>query len=148
MVNVTSENIFINAKLSEINDIMKNTRLEYDQQYGEHYCREIEVRCNFKFFDEIKNKTKNFTIKHYHLHGINKTIVASQGRYELFKPNKLIILVQGIISKNVINTYMKFNNFPTLWIIFFIKNAKNSDYVYNFVIDRLMIFIDIAVNGI
>ena len=58
--------------------------------------------------------------------------MASQGRYEYFKAIKLIILIEGSISKNVINTYMKCNNIPRLWIIFFLKFANNNDYEYNF----------------
>ena len=115
---VTSEYIFINRKY-EIKDIIKNTRLEYDGEYGYEYCRKIEVRCNIEIFDKIKNKTKKVTIKPYHLHGINKTMIASQGRYELIEPNKSIISIEGSISKNVINTYTKSNNFPRLWRIFF-----------------------------
>ena len=45
-------------------------------------------------------------------------MVASQGRYELLKPNKLIILI-GKISKNVLDTYMKRNKIPRLKITFF-----------------------------
>ena len=102
---VTSEYIFLNPELNEMSDIIANTRREYDRKYGDYYCRKIEVRCNLKCFDKIKYKTKNITIQHYHLHGTNKTIVASQGRYESIKPNKLIILIEGNISKNVINTW-------------------------------------------
>ena len=63
----------MNPKLNEITDIINNTRLEHDQNYGDNYCRKIEVRCNIKFFHKIKNKTKNITIKYYYLHrGIQK----------------------------------------------------------------------------
>ena len=59
-------------------------------------------------------------------------MVASQERYELFKPNNLIILIEGNISKNVMNTYMNCKNISRIWILFFLKNANNMDYVYNF----------------
>ena len=72
---------------------------------------------------------KNITIKHYHVHGINKTMVASEGRYKLFQPNKMIIFIEGKFSKIVINTYMKCNDIPSLWIIFYLKIANNGDYV-------------------
>ena len=94
MIIVTSDYLFINPKINEIKDIIKNTRLEYDRKYGDKCCRKIEVRCNNKFFDKTKNKTTNITIKHYRLHGINKTMVASEGRYELIRPNKLLILIE------------------------------------------------------
>ena len=59
-------------------------------------------------------------------------MVPSQGKYELIKPNNLIILLERHISKNVKNTYKKCNNIPRLWRIFFLKIANNRDYVYNF----------------
>ena len=130
---VTSEYVFNNPKLDELTDFIKNTRLENDKKYGDNYCRKIEVRCNVKFFDKIKNKAENVTIKHCHVHyGKNKTIIASQGRYEIIKPNKLIILIEGSIYKNVINTYMKCNNIPILWRKLFLKIANNKDYSYKF----------------
>ena len=94
MIIVTSEYIFMNRKLNEINDLLKNARLENDRKYGDNYCRKIKVIYNCKFFDKIKNKTKNITIKHYHLHGLNKTMIASQGRYEIIRPNKLNFLIE------------------------------------------------------
>ena len=133
---VTSEIVFINPKLDEITDIIKNTQLEHDKKYGDNYCRKIGVRCNINFFDKIENKTKNFTIKHYHVHyGINKTVIASRGKHGLVKPNKLIILIEGNIYKNVINTYLKCK-IPILWRKFFLKIANNKDYVYYFCNNR------------
>ena len=90
----------------------------------------LDVKLNFLI--KKKNKTKKIMIKHYHLHGINKTMVASQGRFELIEPNKLIILIEETIKKNVINFYMKCNNIPELWIIYFLKMANNRECVYNF----------------
>ena len=75
---VTNEYIFLNPERNEINDIIDNTILKHNKKYGDYYCREIKIRYNIKFFDKIKNKTKNITTKR----GINRTIVASQGRYE------------------------------------------------------------------
>ena len=96
----TSEYRFLNPKLNEIIDIINNTQLEHDQKYGDDYCRKIEVRCKIEFSDKIKNKTKNITINHYCIHrGIEKMIVASQGRYELLRPNKLINLIEEIFTK-------------------------------------------------
>ena len=60
---VTTEYIFNNPKLNEVNNIIKNTLLEYDQKYGYDYCRKVNVNFNVKFFDKIKNKTINITIE-------------------------------------------------------------------------------------
>ena len=129
---VTNEHVFNNPKLGELADIIKDTRLEFVKNYGKNYCRRNEVRCNVKCFNRIQNKTKNITIKHYFVHyGKRKTIIASQGSYGIFEPNKLIILLEGIIYKSIIITHMKCNNIPTLGRKFFLKIANNRDYVYN-----------------
>ena len=57
---VTSEYIFLNPKLSGINDIIEKTRVEHDQKYGDSYCGEIGIKYNNNFLDTIKNKTKKF----------------------------------------------------------------------------------------
>ena len=59
---VTSEYTFINPKIKEMKDIIKNTRLEHDRNYGDNYCRKNDVRCNIKFFDKIENKTKKLRV--------------------------------------------------------------------------------------
>ena len=61
---VTSEIVYNNLKLNEINNYIKNTQLEYNQKYGYDYYREVNVKCNVKFFDKIENKTKNIVIEH------------------------------------------------------------------------------------
>ena len=101
---------FLNPKLNEINDNMKNTIVEPNKKYGDNHCKIIEFKYNINFFDKTKNKTKNITTKR----GTKKTIIASQGRYEYIKVNKLIIILEGSISTNFINTYMKCNNITLL----------------------------------
>ena len=44
----------------------------------------------------------------------------------------MTLLIEGSISKNVINTYMKCNNIPRLWTIFFLEIVYSRDCVYNF----------------
>ena len=55
---VTSEYIHSDPNLNEINNIVKSTLQEHDKKYGDYYCRKIEVKCNIKFLDKRKNKTK------------------------------------------------------------------------------------------
>ena len=62
MIIVTSEYIFIHPELNEIKDIIKNTRLEHDRKYGDNCCDKDEVRCNNKFFDKLKHKTKKIRL--------------------------------------------------------------------------------------
>ena len=72
-----------------------------------------------------KNKTKNFTTRRC----VDKTIIARNGRYEYVKINKFTIIIEGNKSKNVINTYMKSDRIPLLWIKFFLNIANKGDYV-------------------
>ena len=136
MIIVTSEHIFINPIKNEINIIINNTIVEHNKKNGDNYCRKIEFKYNIQFFDKIKNKTKNITTNR----GIIKTMIASQGRYENIKVNKLIIIIEGNISKIIINTYMKCNNIPLLWRKFFLKIANNKHYLYNFCNRPLNVF--------
>ena len=115
MIIVTSEYIFIELIKNERNNIINNKNLEHDKKHGDNYCREFDFKYNNQFFDKIKNKTENITT----IHGIKRTIMASHGRYNYFKVNKIIFLLEGSISKNVMNTYMKCNNIPLLWRNFF-----------------------------
>ena len=126
---ITSVYLFLNLKLTEINDFINNTIIEHIKKYGDDHCRKIEFKNKNISFEKIKNKTKNITSNC----GIKKTIIATQGRYEYIKANKLIILIEGSISRNVTKTYKKCNNnISRLWRIFFTKIANNSDYVYNY----------------
>ena len=47
MIIVTSEYIFNNPKLNEINDIIKNTQLEHDQKYGDVEKLRLDVTLIF-----------------------------------------------------------------------------------------------------
>ena len=94
MIIVTGEYIFIHPIKNEINNILKNTKLEHNKKYGDNYCRKIEFKYNFQYFGKIKNKTKNITTNR----GVNRTIIASQGRYEYIKVNKLIILIEVFLK--------------------------------------------------
>ena len=40
--------------------------------------------------------------------------------------------MEGIISKNMINTCMKVGNIPLLWRKFFLNIANNRDYIINY----------------
>ena len=58
--------------------------------------------------------------------------MASQNRYDLIKINKLSILIERKIYKNVENTYMKWDNIPLLWRKFFLNIANNENYVNDY----------------
>ena len=103
MIIVTTEYFLLNPKLNEINDIKNNTIVEHNKKYGDNHCRKIEFKYNINFFDKIKNKTKIIATSR----GLKNAIIASQGRYEYIKVNKLIFLIEGSISKIFINTFMK-----------------------------------------
>ena len=49
MIIVTSEYIFLNPKLNEINDIINNKILKHNKKYGDNYCRKIKFKDNMNF---------------------------------------------------------------------------------------------------
>ena len=49
---VTSEYIFLKPELIELKDNINNTILELNAKYGDNYCRKIEIKNNFQFFDK------------------------------------------------------------------------------------------------
>ena len=55
-----------------------NTIRDSIKRYGNSYWNRLDFKYNIQFFDKIKNKTKNITTRQ----GPNRTIVASNGRYE------------------------------------------------------------------
>ena len=71
---------------------------EHDEKYGENYCKRISIVYNVQVSDKTKNKTKKNTTSR----NLKKSKLASQNRYELLKINKMIILIEGNISKNKI----------------------------------------------
>ena len=110
----TSEYIFSDPKLDEINDFIKNTRLEHHKETERIKVEKLRLDVTLKILIKQKTKQKNITVKHYHVrYGKNKTMIASQGRYELIEPNKLIILIESFY-KNIINTYLNCI-IPFLW---------------------------------
>ena len=72
------------------------------KKFGETYTK-IEWKYNVKFYDKIKNKTKNTTTRRV----VEKTKIASDGRNEYENINKFKIIIEGDIAKNVTKTYMK-----------------------------------------
>ena len=92
----------------------------------------MTVISNIHFFDLLNNKRKNVTIEGYHvLHRARRREVASNNRYITKKVNKLVITIEGGISRLVINTYLKVQ-IPMLCRKFFKNIAYNRDYVHNF----------------
>ena len=64
MIIVTSEYVFNNPKLNEINDISNNTVQEHKKEYGNKSVQKnLIMNSNVQSFDKIKNKTKNISTK-------------------------------------------------------------------------------------
>ena len=87
--------------------------------------KKLIMKYNIHFFDKITNKTKNTSTKH----GVKRTLIASQGKYEFVKINKYIIVLEGEISKTIINVYMKCGNMPLWWRKSFLNIVNNRDYL-------------------
>ena len=64
----TSEYVYNNPKLNEINKIIENAQLKYEREYGYNYYRKVDIECIVKFYDKIKNeneKHSNREWKHF-----------------------------------------------------------------------------------
>ena len=127
MIVVAFEYNYINLDRNSICGILNITILEYNRKYGEDF-RKVECKYNIKFFDKLRNRIENITTRR----GVEKTVITSNERYEYIESNIFTIIIEGNISKNVLNTYMKCGNIPRLWIIFFLKIANSRDDVFNF----------------
>ena len=118
----------MNSELDEIRDIIEETIKEHIRKYDYSCWRRMEYKFNVRFFDKIKNKTKNISTRY----GPNRTIVASNGRYKFVEINDFKILIEGEIKRDVINTYMKCHNLPLLWRKIFTNRANNRDYIIKY----------------
>ena len=132
----TSEYVYNNPKLNEINNITKNTQLKYEQKDGYNYYRKVDVKCNVIFYDKIK-KTKNIIIERENIFGeVNKIMQSSKRVYKFIRALDLIIIIPGIIYENVENMYLRCDNIPILWKKFFLKIANDREFVSNrFILD-------------
>ena len=90
------------------------------------FVKKLRLRLMSNFWIK-KNKTKTIRTK-----GLKKSSIASQNRYELIKINKLLIIIEGTIRKNLKNTYMKCDYIPLLWRKSFLNIATKRDYVNNY----------------
>ena len=89
------------------------------------------MKNKIEFIDLINNKTKNINLIGRNLmYKAHRTIVASKGRYKIIKRNKLSIIIESVIEKHVINTYLKMP-IPIMWKKISEKIAENRNYLYN-----------------
>ena len=70
MIIVTSEYIFLNPKIDEINDIKNNKILGHSKNYGEDSCEKVIFKNDMKLFDKIKNRIKYMRSTY----GVNRTL--------------------------------------------------------------------------
>ena len=126
-MNIIIEHRFFYPERSEISEIIDKALEECVQKY-EKSPWDIEYKYNIQFLDKIKNKTKNLSTKR----GPNRTINASNGRYQFIRINNFIISIKGEIKKDVISTYVKCYNMPLLWRKFSLIIANNRDYIINY----------------
>ena len=56
---------------------------------------------------------------------------SSKGVYKIIRALDLIIIIQGIIYKNVENVYLRCNNIPILWRKVYLKFANDREFVSN-----------------
>ena len=82
---VTSEFVYNNPELNEVNDIIQRTRFNHELKYD--CCGDVVVRSKVIFFEKRENKTEIFTGECCR-NGIKRTTIASKGRYEFIEINK------------------------------------------------------------
>ena len=75
--------------MNKISHNLDKTLKEYKEKYGESAWY-VELKYNTQFFDKIKNKTKNLTTRK----NPQKTIIASNGRYEYMQINYFMISIK------------------------------------------------------
>ena len=92
-MNIIIEYFFINPELNEVENILTNTIKHCFKKHGNSYWKSLDYKYNIRFFDKIKNETKNITTRH----GPKRTIVASNGRYVYIEINTFIILIEANI---------------------------------------------------
>ena len=108
--------VFINPKVNEIINIIKNTQLEYIQEYGCNYHTNVNIKRNVKFIDKVENKTKNILIGHENVIGkVNKIKQSFKGMFNFNRVLKLTIVIEGKIQKNIVNVYSKCDIIPIIW---------------------------------
>ena len=121
-MNTTIEYVLINPELVETKNFYKNLK-NYIKKYGNSYWKRLDYKNSLRFFDKIKIKTKYISTNH----GPNRTIVASNDRYEYIETKKIVNLIGGDIRKNVISAYI-----PLLWRKFFLNIANNRDDIIKY----------------
>ena len=128
---VTTEILFINPELNEINIFTKNTQLQCNQKFGYDYSSKVIVKCIVKFVDKKENKRKNFMIEYENIIGKeNKISHSSKGVIKFIRALELTIRLQGRIHKNV-NASLNCDGIPILWIKQNLKMAHDEGYKYN-----------------
>ena len=111
---------------------IKNTQLKYTQKYDCNYYTEVNVKCNVKFFDKIENKTKYIMIESDNITGeVNKIMHSSKGMIRFIRDLELTIRIQGRIHKNIVNAFLRCNNFPIMWKKHYLKIADDGGCKYN-----------------
>ena len=126
MIDVVSENTYIEPNRNGIFRTITNTSLEHRRKYPDNRSI-IEFEFKTKFFDKIKKKFRNITSRKK-----DQTMIASRGRYEYIEINKTTILIRGEKSKKAIDTFMECGNSSRLSVLFFLNIANNRGYVYIF----------------
>ena len=126
-MDIIVENKYYYPDRNELSDIIHKTLKECPQKY-ENSPWYIDCKYNIQFFDKFKNNTKKLTTRN----GPNRTIVASNGRYEYRQMNIFMISIEGEIKKHVVATFMKCYGIPMLWRKFFLNIANNRNYINNY----------------
>ena len=126
---ITSEYNYYKPSIDSINDIVKTAIEEHSEKDGHDVIYKITIKGNIEFIDLINKKTKNITVAGRDvMHNARRTIVATKGKYEKNKINRMSVVLESVIKKDVTNTYLKVQ-IPMMWRKFFKKFAEIRNYV-------------------
>ena len=129
---VVIEYVVYNLERREIINAIEEVKRRHEHKYGYISWYKVTEKGNIELFDKLKNNKKTFWVEGKRVsYCARKREIASKGRFEMIKVNKLFLTIVGEIQKSVIDTYLKLQ-IPMLWRHFFKNIANNRDYVYKF----------------
>ena len=99
---VINEYVIYNPENGEINNTVERLKRWHVQKYGRDNISWYKVteKAKFDFFDKLKNNTKNVWVEGKRVaYCARKREIASKGRFETIKVNKLINTIVGETQK-------------------------------------------------
>ena len=111
--------------MNEARNFIENTLLEYKGKYGLIYNRFLKTNRVTNFLDKLTNEIKIIPIESYIIIGkAHKIMQSSNGICKFIRIFHLKSLIEGKISENLTDFYLRCENIPILWKKFFVRIAN------------------------